>query len=95
MSDQSPEDKHKARLKWACRRGMLELDTMLAPFVTLATGYDSLSPADQQGFERLLNCTDPDLYTWLMDRAPCPDDGLARVVTLIRQHNAAYGPAAA
>ena len=31
----------KARLKWACRRGMLELDVLFTPFVDEA--YDDLS----------------------------------------------------
>lgn len=32
---------NKARLRWACRRGMLELDVLLMPFVE--EGYDALS----------------------------------------------------
>ena len=36
---------NKARLKWACRRGMLELDVLFIPFVDEA--YDDL-PATQQ-----------------------------------------------
>ena len=35
----------KARIRWACRRGMLELDVLFMPFVEEA--YDSLS-AEQQ-----------------------------------------------
>ena len=33
--------KDKRRLKWACRRGMLELDVLFEPFVEQA--YDELS----------------------------------------------------
>ncbi|MEY8216305.1 MAG: succinate dehydrogenase assembly factor 2, partial [Colwellia sp.] len=43
---------NKARLKWACRRGMLELDVLFIPFVDEA--YDDLSAKDQRTFERLL-----------------------------------------
>ena len=40
------EPKRLARLKWACRRGMLELDVLLLPFVEEA--FDSLSYEDQE-----------------------------------------------
>ena len=47
----------KSRLKWACRRGMLELDVIFMPF--FEHEFDSLSEAQQQTFIRLLECEDP------------------------------------
>ena len=39
----------KARLRWACRRGMLELDVLFRPFVDEA--YDDLSDEDKFIFQ--------------------------------------------
>ena len=41
-------EKRYARLKWACRRGMLELDVLLQPFVEEA--FHDLSDQDQETF---------------------------------------------
>ena len=49
------EPKRRARLKWACRRGMLELDVLFLPFVDEA--FDSLSYEQQEIFENLLKST--------------------------------------
>ncbi|HAU4912655.1 TPA: succinate dehydrogenase assembly factor 2, partial [Aeromonas hydrophila] len=49
----------KSRLKWACRRGMLELDVIFMPF--FEHEFDGLSEAEQQTFIRLLECEDPEL----------------------------------
>ncbi|ADN74933.1 protein of unknown function DUF339 [Ferrimonas balearica DSM 9799] len=73
------------RLKWACRRGMLELDVLLEPFVE--RHFLGLSPAQQQAFERLLKEDDPDLFAWFMGHAPCPDPELADMVALILERN--------
>lgn len=71
----------KPRLRWACRRGMLELDVLLAPFVE--QGYDALTTAQQQDFERLLACDDPDLFAWFMGHAKSDDASLQALVQLI------------
>ena len=68
----------KPRLRWACRRGMLEL---LAPFVE--AGYDALSAQQKQDFERLLACDDPDLFAWFMGHAKSSDAALQALVQLI------------
>lgn len=72
------------RLKWACRRGMLELDVLLGNF--LEERYAELSETDKQLFINLLECTDPELFSWLMGKAEAPDAGLARMTELIRTH---------
>ena len=84
---------NKARLRWACRRGMLELDVLLMPFIDKETGFDALSEADQSLFERLLTCNDPELFAWFMGHESCPDPELARMVHVINQHNLEYRPA--
>ncbi len=72
---------NKARLRWACRRGMLELDVLLRPFVDEA--YDSLSQTDRQIFVRLLEADDPDLFAWFMGHEECHDSELKYMVTKI------------
>jgi antitoxin CptB len=72
---------NKARLKWACRRGMLELDVLFMPFVDQA--YDGLTTEQQKIFERLLECDDPELFAWFMGHEECKDAELASMVKLI------------
>ncbi|WP_432459729.1 MULTISPECIES: succinate dehydrogenase assembly factor 2 [unclassified Agarivorans] len=72
---------NKSRLKWACRRGMLELDVLFMPFVDEA--YDDLSEAQKQTFKRLLACDDPDLFAWFMGHKVCDDPQLAAMVNVI------------
>lgn len=72
---------NKARLKWACRRGMLELDVLFIPFVDEA--YDDLAAKDQRIFERLLTEQDPDLFAWFMGHKTCEDSELNAMVQLI------------
>ena len=43
---------NKARIHWACRRGMRELDISIMPFFEYE--YDSLSDDDKRLFVRLL-----------------------------------------
>ena len=45
---------NKARIHWACRRGMRELDISIMPF--FEHEYDTLSDADKVVFIRLLEC---------------------------------------
>jgi len=73
----------KARLRWACRRGMLELDVLLAPFVE--QGYDALTEPQKWQFEQLLACDDPDLFAWFMGHAKSPRPELQALVDLIVQ----------
>ena len=75
------EQKRYARLKWACRRGMLELDVLFMPFVEEAFG--ELSYEDQELFEKLLTCDDPDLFAWFMGHQVCKEPDLARMVDII------------
>ncbi len=56
---------HKlARLRYQCRRGMLELDVFLPAFFDHR--FNHLGEQEQQLFEQLLTEPDPDLFAWLM-----------------------------
>ena len=76
-----PMDKN--RLLWASRRGMLELDLILQPFVE--SNYDSLSERDKLRFEVLLEIEDQQLFMWLMVREQPVDPEMQRIVTIIHE----------
>ncbi|GHG65228.1 hypothetical protein GCM10010919_12420 [Alishewanella longhuensis] len=71
----------KPKLRWACRRGMLELDVLLAPFVE--EGYDALNDQQKADFERLLACDDPDLFAWFMGHNRSDDTAIQALIELI------------
>lgn len=73
-----------AQLRWACRRGMLELDVLLNHFLDEA--YAQIDPQDKHLFVQLLQCTDPELFAWLLGSEIPEDQGLAKIVKMIRQH---------
>ncbi len=76
----------KARqLYWRSRRGLLELELLLVPFV--CERFAGL-PADVQGsYERLLEHDDLDIYDWLQGRSAPEDASLDSIIALIRAHN--------
>ena len=73
---------NKNRLLWASRRGMLELDLILAPFVKDV--YDSLEEDDKLRFEVLLECEDQTLFMWFMQREHPSDPNMQRILQIIR-----------
>ncbi len=66
------------RMRWACRRGMLELDLVLEPFVVAR--YGILSEPDRQRFQRLLACEDQQLFAWFLRREQPEDEELRAIV---------------
>ena len=69
------------RLFWHSRRGMLELDALLVPFLNEA--YRDLDPSDQERYERLLESEDTDMFSWFMQKSTPEDQDLARIVKII------------
>ena len=76
------QDKTKERLRWACRRGMLELDIFLMNF--LEKDYENLTLNEKQGFSELLKEKDPDLFAWLMGHQIPNNKEYQSLVTKIR-----------
>ena len=74
---------NKNRLMWASRRGMLELDLILQPFVE--NTFDSLPENDQLRFEALLEREDQQLFMWLMKREQPTDPDTQRIVQIIHE----------
>lgn len=69
------------RLWWHSRRGMLELDVLLIPF--LEEAYPSLPEEDQQRYHKLIQCEDADMFEWFMQRSEPEDPDLKRIVRMI------------
>ncbi len=70
------------RVRWRSRRGLLELELLLLPFVRgqLVT----LDDEKLAGFARLLEHDDWDIFEWLQQRAAPPAE-LADIVAHVRQ----------
>lgn len=83
MKNPTHSKEHLARLQWACRRGMLELDFILQKF--LNEYYSNLSSEDQLLFEKLLSCNDQELYNWLVKKQQPEEIELQKIVEQIRQ----------
>ncbi|MDJ0876958.1 MAG: succinate dehydrogenase assembly factor 2 [Halieaceae bacterium] len=69
------------RVIWASRRGMLELDLVLEPFVRDA--YRELSSEDQARYRALLECEDQELFGWFLGRLRPEDAELAKIVDTV------------
>ncbi|MBC9249938.1 hypothetical protein A9179_06575 [Pseudomonas alcaligenes] len=69
------------RLFWHSRRGMLELDVLLVPFVKEV--YATLDAEDQARYRKLLECEDQDMFGWFMQRDEPQDPDLLRMVRMI------------
>lgn len=69
------------RMRWAARRGMLELDLVLEPFVN--SRYADLSESDRASFEALMRSEDQDLFGWFLRREQPEDPELAQIVKQI------------
>lgn len=66
------------RMRWAARRGMLELDLVLEPYVQAR--YASLDKSDRARFQELMLCEDQDLFGWFLQREQPEDPELANIV---------------
>lgn len=71
-----------ARLRWACRRGMLELDLLLLSFFEQV--FVKLNQQEQKLFEQLLGCNDQELYNWLIKHEPVTYPELVSLVERVR-----------
>lgn len=79
------DPQHKAKIKWRCRRGMLELDLIFNRFVD-----EKLYLLDEtrvRSFELLLECIDPEIFAWIMGYEQPNDQELIDIVDLIKQHH--------
>lgn len=71
-------------LRWACRRGMLELDLILLPF--FENQFNQLPSTEQQAFVALLAEADQDIYAQIFGFQPCSNPQFATILTSIRHY---------
>jgi antitoxin CptB len=57
----------RERIRWRCRRGLLELDIILGRFAE--QGLDALDPAELETFKALLELSDNDLWDLISGRS--------------------------
>ncbi len=68
------------RIRWQCRRGLLELDLVLAKF--LDRHVETLSPVRLAAFKRLLDYPDNDLWDLVSGKITPPDAESAQIIKL-------------
>ena len=69
------------KLRWRCRRGMRELDVLLARYVD--EEYRTAAPEQQEAFRRLLDIQDPVIHAYFLGRETPPDGALASLIARI------------
>jgi len=74
-----------SRIRWACRRGMRELDVLFEPF--LDERFPHLSDSDRSTFIALLENTDQDLWSWFFTDAKPEDLKLKAMVKMVSRVN--------
>lgn len=70
------------KLRWQCRRGMLELDFVLERY--LDEQYTRVDSDEQLLFQDLLSAQDPELQAWLLNGIAHPDPRYHALITRIR-----------
>jgi antitoxin CptB len=84
MSD--ARDRGRERIRWHCRRGMLELDLVLNAFV--GRHLDGLDAKALEVFQSVLAYPDPTLLALVMGQAEPEDAAEREIVALLRNVNA-------
>ena len=74
--------KEMNRLRWDCRRGMLELDLVLTGF--LDKYYPKLTESQVKVFKELLDYPDTELWDMIIARTEPADNTMKTVLQLIR-----------
>jgi antitoxin CptB len=75
-------ERDRDRIKWHCRRGLLELDLVLERFV--AKHLDVLDAPQTEVFKELLAYEDNDLLDMVMGRAEPVNTQLGAVLEMMR-----------
>jgi antitoxin CptB len=70
----------KRRLKWQCRRGLLELDIVLERFIEA----NAFEQAEMQPLQEMLNLPDNDLLDIVMGRSDSFEPHLKELVMRLR-----------
>jgi antitoxin CptB len=76
------DDRRMERLRWRCRRGLLELDLILLEF--LEHRFQTLSPPEQEAFTHLLSTPDNTLLAYIHGTQNPAEKELMQIITIIR-----------
>ena len=79
------------RVRWRCRRGLLELDLILKQF--LERHFDRLDARERDLFNELLDQPDNDLLDWALGRCEPADPRYHPVLVLLRADGPDMGSA--
>lgn len=82
MIGEITEQQNISRLRWQCRRGMLELDVFLVSF--LDKRFKNLTETQRQTFEQILDLPDQLLFEYLLGQTKPIDMDMADVIQQIR-----------
>lgn len=77
------------RLRWASRRGMLELDLVLLPFVENV--YEGLPEDDKARFDSLLDEQDQDLFQWFLGKGEPDNVEHQKIIRIILENTGIRG----
>ena len=73
----------KGRIRWQCRRALLELDLVFAPF--LKHEFDQLNESQLNTLDELLQCEDHDLWAMINGHLPCPKEGWQEIIQRLQR----------
>jgi antitoxin CptB len=76
------DDTELSRMRWRCRRGMLENDLILTRFLDAHGG--AMSAADVAALDRLLDLADGELWDLIAGRTEPADARLLPLVAALR-----------
>ena len=74
---------NRGRLRWQCRRALLELDPVFQRF--LASDFDRLDDGQLEDLEDLLRCEDHELWAMVNGSQPCTVDRWREMIGLLSQ----------
>ncbi|HRQ47370.1 MAG TPA: succinate dehydrogenase assembly factor 2 [Rhodocyclaceae bacterium] len=73
----------RGRIRWQCRRALLELDLVFTRF--LERHFDRLSEDQLADLDDLLLCEDHDLWALVNGSKPCTRERWNEIIALLRQ----------
>lgn len=74
---------NRGKVRWQCRRSLLELDLVLARF--LEREFDCLDDGQIADLEDLLCCDDYDLWAFINGSKPCETARWQKMIARLRQ----------
>jgi antitoxin CptB len=89
MSQLNDQQQRKIdRIRWAARRGMLELDLVLSAYIDHR--YFKADEKEQAEFHQLLECEDQDLFGWFIQSKEVPKEHRSIVQCILSAKKASF-----